>query len=172
MDQAEAAVAEFLTRNGLAFICPQFDFPYKAEQGGSAPDFVAIDLVNRDVAVVEVTTSADINGLLARVEDRNRRWYGPLREQAKSWKGFCQNQQVEPRFIGFIRQCHIKSAYAKCGDTDVTFVPLELVYTPWHYWKIRGHPDGCRMPDAGRKEQVELPWSREQALRQTGCIGG
>lgn len=171
MDQAEAAVAEFLTRNGLAFICPQFDFPYAAEQGGSAPDFVAIDLVNRDVAVIEVTTSANINGLLERVKNRKTRWYGPMREQMKLWKGFCQNPRVEPRFIGFVRRCHVKRAYGELVCSDVTFVPLELVYAPWHYWEIRSHPDGCRMPDAGREEQAELPWSRRQAAQQIGCIG-
>lgn len=169
MDQAEAAVAEFLTRNGLAFICPQFDFPYAANQGGSAPDFVAVDLENRDMAVVEVTTAANINGLLARVRERKTRWYDPLREQRNLWEGLCNDWQVEPRFIGFIRRCHIKSAYNELACPDVTFVPLELVYAPWHYWEIRGHADGRRMPDAGREEQAELPWARMQP--QNGCCG-
>lgn len=152
MDLTELAVAQFLTRNGLAFVCPQFDFPADKGEGGSSPDFVAIDFANRDIVVVEVTTSANLKGLLARISDREKRWYEPLRQQEPLWSSLRSLGFGEPRFIGFIRESLVGGAYeALCDESgrlpdDTTFYPLEHTYSPWLYWNERGTRNG-RMPD-------------------------
>lgn len=157
---AEAMVMEYLTRNGLAFVCPQFSIAWDKERrdGGSCPDLLAIDLKNRDVAVVEVTTKAEIAGLLARLRERRMRWYEPLEHrfnppsesESSGMATWELPWAIKPRFIGFIRGGLVQKAYGSFPDdesnSDVTFFPIEEAGFAYNYWSVR---EG-RMPDASK----------------------
>lgn len=167
---AETCVMEYLTRNGLAFVCPQFEIPYAAGFGGSSPDFVVIDAHNSDIAVVEVTTSSDLKGLLSRIEARQKRWFKPLAEALGT-----MSLLVKPlppiRLISFIRGELVNRAYQQLNKTcedqeappnDVTFVAIEDASFPWSYWQ--GRENG--LPDV-RTASAELPGTKEWKPRNT-----
>lgn len=75
---SEQIVADWLTCNGSAFICPQFCIPWDGDSGGSEPDFLVLDIEGHDLVIVEVSTAASINQLLKRVSERQTRWFTPI----------------------------------------------------------------------------------------------
>jgi hypothetical protein len=78
--QIEALVELYLTRGGTVFISPQYDLAWsKTEKdGGSCPDFVALDMVKKEVLVVEVTSAASKSVIHSRVKNREANWFKPL----------------------------------------------------------------------------------------------
>ena len=139
----EQLILNFLTRNGLAFACPQFHFPYADKFGGTNPDFVVLDLKACDVAIVEVTTSWNISRLLEKAELRQERWYNPLQAELSTYKGLRPEVIWHPRLICFIRQDRISVAKKwqssmVGGADDVTFFAIEEATFGWSYWNARG----------------------------------
>lgn len=134
----EDAIAKYLSCNGRAFICPQYTIAWDPvhQDGGSCPDFVALDFQNRDAVVVEVTTSASINSLLERLVERDTRWLVPLRRRLIEEK-VIDNEWPSARVIAFIRAELIDGARKRFSDTSVTFVSIEDAIVPWKYWDDR-----------------------------------
>lgn len=54
MPDAESNAATYLTLDGKVFIAPQFAIAYDKElkNGGSCPDFVALDLPKKEIIIV------------------------------------------------------------------------------------------------------------------------
>ena len=155
-DLYETMVEQFITRNGLAMVCPQTDFLYSTEgkSGGSCPDFVVLDLQTSTLVVVEVSANSNINELVEKVRDRRQRWYKPL---AEWWNGFAigkLNRLAEMgdlRVLCFVRQDRLLVADKRLGGADhpdVTWFPLEQTAFSHRYWDDRGRglPD-VRFPD-------------------------
>jgi hypothetical protein len=85
-DNYEAAVEQYLTIDGEVFLAPQYEIAFDdlAHEGGSCPDFVALDWRHRHVVVVEVSSAANLRTLIERVRDREKRWYNPVRQTLKT----------------------------------------------------------------------------------------
>jgi hypothetical protein len=138
MDAIEGLIALFLTQGGRVFISPQYDVAYSKEQldGGACPDFVALDMTNREVVIVEVTTASNLRALFDRVKARETRWFNPIVRRlieddvvTLNWK---------KRFLGFVREEAAAAANAEFAtDSDVYFVGLERAAFSFAYWKER-----------------------------------
>jgi len=136
----EDIVQLFLTADSRVFVCPQYAVAWDQDrlEGGSSPDFVAIDLRStpREVVVVEVGTASDLKSLFSRISERETRWYNPLRRTMledgvidASWNF---------RFLGFVRRANIEKAQKQFeAASDVTFFPIEDATFPWSYWEER-----------------------------------
>ena len=85
MSDHEHDIATYLTLDGHVFLAPQYNIAYDRElnEGGTCPDFVALDLKLREVVIVEVTTAANMQPLIGRIEQRETRWYSPIRRKMK-----------------------------------------------------------------------------------------
>ncbi|BCK75734.1 hypothetical protein AA0242T_1789 [Acetobacter aceti NRIC 0242] len=139
MSDSESNVATYLTLDGKVFIAPQFAIAYdeKLQDGGTCPDFVALDLPKKEVIIVEVSEAANISGLIDRIKDRQNRWYNPAR------RVLTQNHVIdeswhEPRFLGVVRKDVLDRARQIFSDhPDVAFISVEQVAFPWEYWNQR-----------------------------------
>lgn len=136
----EAMVGQYLSCNGKAFVCPQFEVAWNGDRnlGGSSPDFVVLDFANRDLVIVEVTGSASVANLLGKVGERRTRWYLPIRDKLAGEGALtCDPAGFTPRFLGFVRRDCVASAQARFTDADVHFEALEDVAFGWAYWEER-----------------------------------
>lgn len=137
-DLYEAMVADFLTLNGRAFICPQYYIPHDPERqvGGSSPDFIVLDFDNRDMVIVEVSAASNLNNLFERIKNREARWFGPARERLLQ-SGAITAEWPTPRFLGFIRRELIATAYNEFPEQNVCFFALEEASFSYLYWDMR-----------------------------------
>lgn len=148
MSNFETDVATYLTIDGQVFIAPQFDIKWEMNEGGTCPDFLALDFSCKDAVIVEVTAAANWHPLERRVSDRKQRWFAPAERRLLERRIITPEWRI--RFLGFIRSDHhqyISDAFA--GHADVTFYPLEDAIIPWKYWKKRmaeGLPGNRREP--------------------------
>lgn len=137
----EAMVGQYLSCNGKAFVCPQFDVRWDADRnlGGSNPDFVVLDFAKRDLVIVEITGNASVANLLDKVTERKTRWYVPIREKLAAEGALsCDPDLFKPRFLGFVRRDCVAPAQARFPDAaDVHFEALEDVAFGWAYWEQR-----------------------------------
>jgi hypothetical protein len=133
----EQDIATYLTLDGHVFLAPQYNIPFDRElnEGGTCPDFVALDLKTQEVVVVEVTTASNVNPLFSRIEKRSTCWYGPIRrrlEELRIAKGW------QLRFLGFVRRASIPAARASFTSAhDVAFCAIEDATFIWDYWDKR-----------------------------------
>ena len=135
----ENDIATYLTLDGHVFLAPQYNIAYDRElnEGGACPDFVALDLKLREVIVVEVTTAADVQPLIKRIEQRETRWYGPIRRKMKE-VGVVDDGWKPTRFLGFVRSDNlplIRKSFESASD--VSFWAIEHATFPWTYWDER-----------------------------------
>lgn len=138
MPDHEHDIATYLTLDGHVFLAPQYNVAYDRElnDGGTCPDFVALDLKLREVVIVEVTAAANMQPLIGRIEQRELRWYNPVRRKMKEigvvddgWK---------TRFLGFIRSQNLPLARARFEPpSDVSFWAIEDATFLWSYWDKR-----------------------------------
>jgi hypothetical protein len=63
----EAVLMHYLAAKGL-FLSPQLSIRDGAGEW-SCPDFVALDFLNREIQVVEITTAYDVKGLMEKLEN-------------------------------------------------------------------------------------------------------
>ena len=108
MSYYEDSIATYLTLDGHVFLAPQYNVAYDRElnEGGACLDFVALDLKLREVIIVEVTTAANMQPLIGRIEQRETRWYGPIRRKMKE-VGVVDDTWKSTRFLGFIRRTNV-----------------------------------------------------------------
>ncbi len=140
----EALVGNYLTCGGAVFISPQFSVPWDKEQkdGGSCPDFVALDFEKKQVVVVEVTTAADISSLLAKIPQRKANWFDPIERKLRSTGAIPVDPTMKPqwefRFLGIVRDKVLANArHTFEGVSDVTFHPLEEAVLGYAYFDTR-----------------------------------
>lgn len=129
----EDLVAEFLTANGATFIAPQYGISYPdSERGGewSRPDFVAIRPAQKECFIVEVTTSGNPTGLLARVNSRTNQWFTAARKQLEGARVIDPSWKME--VLVFIRQDQLSWFAGKITENDgVHLWPLEYMAARW-----------------------------------------
>ncbi len=136
-------------------MAPQYilEWDHTRREGGTVPDFVALDfsaLDAKEVVVVEVTTRATWRPLMAKVKQRHRHWYAPICRQLFDCGAISPNRAI--RVLGFGRQ-HIFQK-AKPGfdiDEDVTIAVIEQCVHPWEYWTER---ESVSLPGKGRSIPV------------------
>lgn len=135
--QAEPLIARFLTQGGKVFIVPQYGIPSDSPNADWAcPDFVALDFEKREIVVVEVSTSADINPIKRKVQDRQHQWYDRLKD--KLLADHVADETWPMRFLGFVRRQNLdKLQQAFASIEDVAFYPIEDATFPYLYWSNR-----------------------------------
>ena len=135
----EHDIATYLTLDGHTFLAPQYNVAYNRElnEGGSCPDFVALDLKRREVIIVEVTAASNLKPLFIRIRERKTRWYKPIwRKMGET--GFLDDGWKPMRFLGFIRQANVALAQDTFkSEHDVAFWAIEEATFPWSYWDER-----------------------------------
>jgi hypothetical protein len=147
MDGLESSIAIYLTVGGSFFIAPQYDLKYEMNEGGTCPDFVALDFSRNEIVVVEVTAAANIFPISDRVKARQARWFHPALRRLEL-QGI-RNWPI--RFLGFVRKLDALQKLQEqfADEPDVTFYGIEDASVPWLYWKDRisnGLPDVRRSP--------------------------
>jgi hypothetical protein len=134
----EPLIELFLTRGGKVFIASQYDIPYDPENadGGTCPDFVALDFGKREILIVEVSGGADIRDLIKRVRDRDKRWFEPLKRRYKEeWNVL---SEWNMRFLGFVREPNLAKLRKIFEGVDrVSFYAIEDATFPYKYWNFR-----------------------------------
>lgn len=133
----EALVARYLTAGGRVFIAPQFAIKHDPElnEGGSEPDFIAIDLVSREVAIVEVTVAYNLSSLMERLRNREAGWIAPLRRHFSSVFGQDWNSPI--RVLCFVRRDRLEYCNKQELGPSVDFYAIEEASFPWEYWDSR-----------------------------------
>lgn len=131
--QIEALVGAYLTRGGKVFISPQFHVAWDRElaDGGTCPDFVALDFERRHVVVVEVTTASDISSVIDRITKRQRNWYDPVQRRLTLVGAI--TSEWNPRTLCFLRQIRVGDARKRVSESDVTFHALEDALLEYDY---------------------------------------
>ncbi|WP_133250222.1 hypothetical protein [Novacetimonas pomaceti] len=146
----------YLTMDGQTYIASQVEIAFENNQGGSCPDYVALDFRNRHVVVVEETEAWNIQPLCNRIRERDKRWFTPL--AAFMLKKGIVNPDWGMRMLGIVRPDRIEAfnkAFAQ--DGDVSFVSIEECIFPWKYWDTRmseGLPGGNGVTYKGRSVGV------------------
>ncbi len=139
MSDHEHDIATYLTLDGHVFLAPQYNIAYDRElnEGGTCPDFVALDLKLREVVIVEVTAAANMQPLIGRIEQRETRWYSPIRRKMKE-VGVVDDGWKPTRFLGFVRSCNLSLMRNKFKSaSDVSFWAIEDATFLWSYWDER-----------------------------------
>jgi hypothetical protein len=136
MDGTETDIAIYLTVDGKVFIAPQFDIGWEKNEGGTCPDFVALDFSCKEIVVVEVTSAANWKPLASKVSDREMRWFSPTRGRLQQAGVTDGNWRI--RFLGFVRNAALEGIrVAFAGKEGVTFHAIEDATFIWAYWDER-----------------------------------
>jgi hypothetical protein len=138
-DGHELAIATYLTVDGQVFLAPQYNVAFDPtfNEGGSCPDFVALDLKHREVVVVEVSYAANWKPVAERAKQRQGRWYRPIGRKLREL-GIIDDSWNGPRFLGFVRRANVEAANASfASEADVIFCAIEDATFPWLYWDER-----------------------------------
>lgn len=138
----EALVGTYLTRGGKVFISPQFTVAWDRDRadGGTCPDFVALDFDKRHVVIVEVTTASDIGTVLGRITKRQQHWYDPVQRRLTSAGAITSEWKI--RTLCLLRRERVGDAQRRLSDSDVTFHPLEdaLMEYAYSFDRAKGLP--------------------------------
>jgi hypothetical protein len=139
----EPLIERFLTVGGRVFVTPQYEIKYNKEhdEGGSCPDFLALDFDRSELLVVEITGGSSVKEFGERIVNREKRWFSPIRRQfvetglvGKGWT---------IRFLGFVRgnnPDNVSKLEAQFdGASDVSFYPIESALLAHEYWETRAN---------------------------------
>jgi hypothetical protein len=137
MDKYEEAVLEYIIGDPNRFVRYQMDIPYDNEEkcGGSCPDFVAIDFNENTIYIVEVTVASDTKAVIAKIKDRESRWYKPLR---KLYDKYSPNSKGwDYRVTLFVRNEEHNSANRVLESyEDVSVKSIDEALFSWNWdWK-------------------------------------
>jgi hypothetical protein len=130
-------IATYLTLDGHVFIAPHYNIAFD-RQSGECPDFVALDLKQREVVIVEVTDASNPQHVASLVVSRAIRWYAPVEKVLRD-RGIVGGEWTF-RFLGFVRSSNVdklQRQFPASSDPDVKFVALEEAAFPWRYWDDR-----------------------------------
>ena len=134
----EPLIERYLTICGSVFIAPQYALAFNKdhEDGGSCPDFVALDFSRRQIVVVEVNGGSSVKDFAARVEARETRWFRPLLRHFEEKKFAVSNWEI--RFLGFVRKANVaKLQKMFLNDDGITFFAIEDATFSHIYWDER-----------------------------------
>ena len=131
MDIFEEAVLAYISATPGRFVKPQYTLKYKDGFGGSCPDFVVIDYINKTIYVVEVTAAADASSILSKISERETRWFIPLKNEISQWDQSFNEWKY--RVTIFCRKQLYDKIYNE-SNYDVSVFNLDSVIFPWD-WK-------------------------------------
>jgi hypothetical protein len=137
--QIESLIELYLTRGGKVFISPQYDVRHDEVrgEGGACPDIVALDMQEKEVVVVEVSSAASLTSLYERIEQRHSRWFSPIMRRMREDNILHADWNVV-RFLGFVRRDNLKGARSRfSGQKGVSFFAIEEVAFTFAYWTSR-----------------------------------
>lgn len=120
-------LTDLTTKHGL-FVSPQYDIAWDklTGQGGSCPDFVAIDPKQAGlIYVVEVSTAWDLKGLSEKFDNRRKHWYGPLEDKFSIWG---HSRPFDFKSVAYIRK---DASHFTCTGPDVERRYLEDIAFSW-----------------------------------------
>jgi len=134
MDRFEEAVMDYISANPDCFLKTQLALPWDKELniGGSLPDFVVLNFRENTVYVVEVTTASNLKSILTKVDERQTRWYEPIKKYKSSWTALIKSWDF--RVCLFLREQVAEEALFKTSNfDDVSVISLDKVLTPWNW---------------------------------------
>jgi hypothetical protein len=138
MDALENLIQDFLTCGGSVFVSPQFDAAWdkEASQGGSCPDFVALDFEKKHVVIVEMTTAYSLTSFFEKIRQRDSRWFQPIGKHLSAIGAI--TPEWRSRFLGFVRKPRLAFARSEFAEeAGVSFYPLEEAILGYAYWAKR-----------------------------------
>jgi hypothetical protein len=127
----EPLVLQYLASQGL-FVSPQYSIRGPDGKEWSCPDFVALDFIDREVQVVEVSSSWDLTGLLRKVTDRQNQWFSHLIPQLH------RRHVIEGDWYKlvrlFIRKDRVEVVKAEfLGADEIRVEAIEDIVIPWKW---------------------------------------
>ena len=137
MDIYEQAVLEYISAPLWRFVNPQMALP-----GDSCPDFVVLDFKLATIYIVEVTTASNIKSHLEKINQREQRWYQPLRMLVKTHRETPLNLW-KYRTAFFVREdvyANAKSALGNCEDVSVLSVENAFQGWKWRWGEEEMNP--------------------------------
>lgn len=145
MEIYEELVMNYLTKDEEVFINPQYSIKDNSGTQWSCPDFVALDFREREVQIVEVTTSYNITRLAQKINDRNNQWIRRLKQQLRNDNIIDETWKFVVK--AFVRKDVIENIKKKVVDQqDVVFKELEDIFCSWDWdWdrnKNKSNRDG------------------------------
>lgn len=136
MDLFEEAVLRYLCGPPERFVSAQFNIPYDGSKGGSCPDFLVLDFSGSTVYVVEVTSAADKKNILSRVDERETRWFAPLRGHFSKLSPIFA--EWDYHVTVFVRKEECDAARKRLHEfPDVSVFSLDEVVFSWN-WNWQG----------------------------------
>jgi len=132
MELFEALALWHLTKNGTenVFVCPQFSI---APNQWSCPDFVALNLKEKIVSVVEVSTASFPRGLLNKVTRRDHYWLANLKDQLSA-NGIIDSSWKRFQVVLYLREGAAKEFDKRFpGRNDVVIHSFEKMGHPWEW---------------------------------------
>jgi hypothetical protein len=123
----ESVVLTHLTTKEGLFVRRQYDIDWDKEtgEGGSCPDFIAIDPKKPGlIYVVEVSAAWDLKNLSEKFEKREKHWYGPLRKLS-IWG---HSGPFEFKSVAYVRK---DAGKFTCSGRDIERRSLEDITFPW-----------------------------------------
>lgn len=122
-----------ITRDPLVFVNRQYNMG-----GWSCPDIVALNYRNKQIWVVEVSTAADAKDLARKVKDRDKQWFGKLRDLLGGPSSTVIDASWSFVIKAFIRQDAVQGFQRILGEPlpkDVEVEILDNIRFPWQ-WEL------------------------------------
>jgi hypothetical protein len=138
--QIESLVELYLTRGGRVFISPQYDVAYDKNdrEGGTCPDILALDMEEKEVVVVEVSSASNLGkNLYRKIDERQTCWFSPIMRRLLDDGVITTVWSI--RFLGFVRRDNLESARKRFAghEKEVAFFALEEAAFSFAYWTER-----------------------------------
>jgi len=140
MDYYEQMVALYLTSDPHLFISPQY--PLKWEVTGIVePDFVGIDIKNRKVYIVEVSSADNLSGLINKIKDIYFNHLESIKQGLRNSEIISEDWEKQGWglcFLVFVRKYNVEKFKKNMGALqNIDIIPLEATAFMWEYWEDR-----------------------------------
>lgn len=140
MDLLEELVMQYLAKDPLVFLNPQYSIKDEKGKEWSCPDFVTIDFRQRIVSVIEVSARANAADLMSRLHERDERWLKKLRAQLDPFLATASGTAASWRYRVevFVRNDVSKKLEQEFrGNAEVLVHSLEKTGLPWQWnWEV------------------------------------
>jgi hypothetical protein len=131
MDTYELEVMRYLTENGKKYVAviPQYAIPPNEQW---SIDFVGIDLVNRELLYVEVTSAQTPSPRLIDKIKRNNEWTNIIRKNLQEKTKGIINSEWKDKIVVFVIDNKVNYLSKKLnGCSDIEIKPLSVCFPEW-----------------------------------------
>lgn len=134
---SELLVERFVSNNGSAFVCPQYELRQEFK-GKLSADFVVLEFGNKDLIWVEVSDGGSPGSVEAKASSCGAIYLDALMQQLQhDTKGVVNPDEWTAKFLGFVREVHLDGARRKYGkDGRIYFRAVEDTCSS-DRWNIR-----------------------------------